>query len=187
MGEESMKKIVLVAFAALFAFSAPALAEIGQGNGEIGFNYGNTDYDSDTGLDSSDSLSLRGGYFMTRLFQVEGQYMSADATNDALGTELDASTDIMMVNGVFNFHPKKEITPYVLVGLGRADVTVQIPGASTDDSGMAYQVAAGSRFFFGKSKRTAFRVDLSMVNQDTFEESTTNTTFAGGFSWRLGK
>lgn len=182
-----MKKILCGAFVALFVFSVPALAGIDKGNGEIGIDYGNTDYDSDTGLDSSDTLSLRGGYFMTRLFQVEGQYISADAKTDVLGTDLKASTDIMMVNGVFNFHPNNEITPYVLVGMGRADVAVDMPGASTDDSGMAYQIAAGSRFFFGKSKRAAFRVDLSRVTQDTFDESTTNTTFAGGFAWRLGR
>jgi opacity protein-like surface antigen len=182
-----MKKILYAAFIVLFVFSAPALAEIGQGNGEIGFDYGSTDYDSDTGLDSSDSLSLRGGYFMTRLFQIEGQYISANSKTDVLGTEIEASTDIMMVNGVFNFHPKKEITPYVLVGVGRADVALDMTGASTDDSSMAYQIAAGSRFFFGKSKRAAFRVDLSRVSQDTFDETTTNTTFAGGFSWRLGR
>jgi opacity protein-like surface antigen len=182
-----MKTILSVALVALFAFSAPALAEITKGNGEIGLDYGSTDYDSDTGLDSSDSLALRGGYFMSRLFQIEGQYITADSTTEDFGTEIEASTDVLMVNGVFNFHPKKEITPYVLVGMGRADVSVDTTGFSADDSGMAYQIAAGSRFFFGKSKRAAFRVDLSRVTQDTFEETTTNTTFAGGFSWRLGR
>ena len=164
-----------------------AMADVQKGNGEVGFDYGSTDYDSDTGLDSSDSLSIRGGYHMTNLFQVEGQYMTADATTEDLGVDVDASTDILMVNGVFNFHPKKEITPYVLVGMGRADVSVESTGVSADDSGMAYQIGAGSRFFFGKNKRTAFRVDLSRISQDTFDESTTNTTFAGGFTWRLGR
>ena len=182
-----MKKLLTVAFVALIACSMPALADVGKGNGEVGFDYGSTDYDSDTGLDSSDSLSIRGGYHMTNLFQVEGQYMTADATTEDLGTDVDASTDILMVNGVFNFHPKKEITPYVLVGMGRADVSVESTGFSADDSGMAYQIGAGSRFFFGKNKRAAFRVDLSRISQDTFDEDTTNTTFAGGFTWRLGR
>jgi opacity protein-like surface antigen len=182
-----MKKILTVAFVALLACSVPALAGIGQGNGEVGFDYGSTDYDSDTGLDSSDSLSLRGGYFMTNLFQIEGQYQTADSSVEDLGVDVDASTDVLMVNGVFNFHPNKDITPYVLAGVGRADVSVDAPGFSESDSGMAYQIGAGSRFFFGKTKRTAFRLDLSRISQDTFDESTTNTTFAGGFTWRLGK
>jgi hypothetical protein len=55
------------------------------------------------------------------------------------------------------------------------------------DSGTAYQIAAGSRFFFGKANRAAFRLDVSMINQDTFNETQTNTTFAGGFTFKLGK
>jgi outer membrane protein with beta-barrel domain len=176
-----------VALVALCAFAVPAHADINKGNGEVGVDYGNTQYDSDTNLNSSDSLSLRGGYMVTRLFQVEGQYMSADSKAEDLGITTKASTDVMMVNGVFNFHPKKEITPYVLVGYGRADVSVDQAGLSSSDSGKAYQLAAGSRFYFGKSQRAALRVDLSRVTQDTFDENTTNTTFAGGFSWRIGK
>ena len=47
-----MKKLLTVAFVALIACSMPALADVGKGNGEVGFDYGSTDYDSDTGLDS---------------------------------------------------------------------------------------------------------------------------------------
>ena len=178
--------LTCVAVLAMFAFVTPAHADIDKGNGEVGLDYGSTSYDSDTNLDNSDSLSLRGGYMVTRLFQVEGQYMSADSKTEDFGVTTKASTDVMMVNGVFNFHPKKEITPYVLVGFGRADINVEQAGLSADDSGKAYQIAAGSRFYFGKSQRAALRVDLSRVTADTFDESTTNTTFAGGFAWRIG-
>jgi len=183
-----MKKLVSLAFLGLFVFSVPALAGIEQGNGEIGVDYGSTSYDNDAAeFDSSDSLSLRGGYFFTNLFQLEGQFISSDTTVSDLGSNVKASTDIMMVNGVFNFMPGKEIKPYVLVGLGQASTDVKDDFNSVDDSGTAYQIGAGSRFFFGKSKRTAFRFDVSMINQDTFEEATTNTTVAGGFTFRLGK
>ena len=183
-----MKKTLSLALLGLFVFSAPALAGIGQGQGEVGVDYGSTSYDSDTGLDSSDSLSLRGGYFFTNLFQLEGQYISSDSNSEELGNAVTASTDIMMVNGVFNFLPGKEIKPYVLVGLGQANVDVDVQGlGSVDDSGTAYQIGAGSRFFFGKTKRTAFRFDVSMINQDTFEDATTNTTVSGGFTFRLGR
>ena len=182
-----MKKTLSLAFLGLLVFSAPALAGIGQGQGEVGLDYGSTSYDSDTGLDSSDSLSLRGGYFFTNLFQLEGQYISSDANSEELGNAVSASTDIMMVNGVFNFMPGKEIKPYVLVGVGQASVNVDVQGVgSQDDSGTAYQIGAGSRFFFGKTKRTAFRFDVSMINEDTFQDKTTNTTVSGGFAFRLG-
>jgi opacity protein-like surface antigen len=183
-----MKKIASLAFLALLV-TAPSFAAIKQGNGEVGFDYGQTSYDSDTQLDSSDNLSLRGGYFMTDLFQIEGQYATADSKTEVVpGSDIKASTDVLMVNGVFNFMPKKDINPFVLVGIGQADVSVKDDfGNSASDSGMAYQIAAGSRFFFGKAKRAAFRLDVSMINQDTFNETQTNTTFAGGFTFKLGK
>ena len=183
-----MKKILSLAFLGVLVFSAPALAGIEKGQGEVGVDYGQTSYDNDGAeFDSSDSLSLRGGYFFTNLFQLEGQYINSDTTvEDFDGVK--ASTDIMMVNGVFNFMPGKEIKPYVLVGLGQASTDIDAEGfGSVDDSGTAYQIGAGSRFFFGKTKRAAFRFDVSMINQDTFEEETTNTTVAGGFTFRLGK
>ena len=177
-----MKKIVSVVMVAFFALTVPALAGIDEGNGEIGFDYGNTDYDSNTGLDSSDSLSLRGGYFWTRMFEIEGQYISADEST--FGADVDM--DFLMVNGVFNFHPSETIVPFVMVGVGRANVDVSGFGFSQGDSSLAYQVAGGTRWFFGKSQRAALRFDLSFVNEDTFNQSSTHTTFAGGFSWKLG-
>lgn len=182
-----MKKYLGVALLISAVWFLPAHAAIGQGNTEIGVNYGNTSYDSNTGLDSSDSIALRGGYFVTNLFQVEGQFATTDATSSEAGTDVKASTDLMMVNGVFNFMNKKDITPYALVGVGQAKVNVDGTGLpSANDSGTAYQIGAGSRFFFGKAKRAAFRLDVSRVTQDTFDEKTSNMTFAGGFSWRLG-
>ena len=183
-----MKKILSLAFLGVLVFSAPALAGIEKGQGEVGVDYGQTSYDNDAAeFDSSDSLSLRGGYFFTNLFQLEGQYINSDTTIEDI-SNVKASTDIMMVNGVFNFMPGKEIKPYVLVGVGQANVDVDVDGVgSVDDSGTAYQIGAGSRFFFGKAKRAAFRFDVSMINQDTFEDTQTNTTVAGGFTFRLGK
>lgn len=182
-----MKKILSVAMVAFFALTVPALAGIDEGNGEVGFDYGNTDYDSNTGMDTSDSLSLRGGYFMSRMFEIEGQYINADDSTNVLGTSISTDMNLLMVNGVFNFHPREEIIPYFRVGVGRADLEVSSPIVTADDSSMAYQFGGGSRFFFGKAKRAAFRVDLSWVTEDTFDQSSTHTTFAGGFSWRLGK
>lgn len=178
-----MKKILSLAFLGLLVFSAPAMAGIEKGQGEVGVDYGSASYDSDVDgaeFDSSDSLSLRGGYFFTNLFQLEGQYINSDIAIENAPDKI--SSDTMMVNGVFNFMPGKEIKPYVLVGVGQTNVDVD----TSDDSATAYQIGAGSRFFFGKAKRAAFRFDVSMINQD-FEEKLTNTTVAGGFTFRLGK
>ena len=55
-----------------------------------------------------------------------------------------------------------------------------------DDSGVAYQVAGGSRFFFGAKHRVAVRVELSVIDEDTFDQTSTHVSLTGGFTWRLG-
>lgn len=180
-----MKKILSVVMVAFFAVTVPALAGIDEGNGEIGFNYGNTDYDNDTQLESSNDLSLRGGYFMTRMFEVEGQFINTDS--EVPGGNLQADMNLLMVNGVFNFHPHDKVVPYFLVGVGRANLEVT-GGVAADDSSMAYQFGGGTRWFVGKTGRAALRFDVSFMNEDTFDSSNrTHTSVAGGFSWRLGK
>ena len=77
------------------------------------------------------------------------------------GTSVDGTFRTYMVNGVYNFQAPKDIVPYVLAGVGMADTQVEATGVSASDSSTAYQVGAGSRFFFGKSKKAAFRFDLN--------------------------
>jgi len=89
---------------------------------------------------------------------------------------------------VFNFHPSnKSIVPYVLGGIGAATLTFDLdPGPKTDDSGVAYQVAGGSRFFFGMKKRVAVRVEVSVIRENTFDTNSQHIGVTGGFTWRLG-
>jgi len=168
------------------AFSVPALAAMDEGNGEIGVGFGNTQLDSNTGFDSATSLAVRGGYCFNKRFEIEGQLASASESTDIAGTDVDGTFRMYMVNGVYNFETPKEIVPYVLAGLGMADTQIESAGVSNSDNSTAYQVGGGSRFFFGKAKKAAFRVDLSMVQQSTFSETSTHTNVSAGFSWKLG-
>ena len=181
-----MKRILALLALVVLAFSAPALAAVTEGNGEIGFNYGNTQLDTDTGFDSATSMALRGGYFFNRGFEIEGQLASTSDSTDISGTNADGTFRMYMVNGVYNFQTPKEIVPYVLAGLGMADDEVKMTGANTSDSSTAYQLGAGSRFFFGKAKKAAFRVDVAMIQESTFDQTSTHTNVSAGFSWRLG-
>jgi opacity protein-like surface antigen len=181
------KFLCSAALAALIG--APALAANGSGNtGEIGFGIGQTDVGSEaTGVDSTQYMGVRGGYDLNDIFQVEGQFATSSGDGDISGTDVDTTTQVLMVNGLYNFHPsKKEIVPYVMAGMGRADVEVEAAGQSFDDSSMAYQVGGGTRIFFGKTKRTAVRMDLALMRSDAFDESSTDRVLTAGLTWKLG-
>ncbi len=169
-------------------FVTPVSGGVGAGNGEIGFDFGFTEFDSNTADDTGFRGVFRGGYHITDLFQIEGHLASSVSDEDIV----DVTLTTLFVNGVFNFHPTNaNIVPYVLGGIGVANVDfeVDIPffgSIDVDDDSVAYQVAGGSRFFFGSNKRTAFRIELSVMGEDTFDESSTHINLVGGFTWRLG-
>jgi opacity protein-like surface antigen len=175
-----MKKLLYGVAVMLFA-AVPALAAIEAGNGELGVGVGSTQMDSDyANLDSGTSLAVRGGYFFKPAWELEGQL--ASTTADVSGTSDDATFRTYMVNGVYNFQTPKAIVPYVLAGVGMADAEFQ----NQSDNATAFQVGGGSRFFFGKEKRAALRVDISMIQQQ-FDTTTNDMNISAGFSWRLGK
>jgi len=86
---------------------------------------------------------------------------------------------------VFNFHPKDSIVPYVLGGVGRANLSVDAPGGSISDQSNAIEVAIGSRFYFGAKKNAGLRVELESLNEKTFDESSTHNDINVGFTWRF--
>ena len=183
-----MRKFLCAAALAVL-IGAPALAATSQSNsGEIGFGIGQTDVGGEnTGTDSTQYLGLRGGYEFNPNIELEGQLSSSSGDGEISGINVDTTMRLLMVNGLYNFRPsKKEIVPYVMAGFGRADVEVEAAGQSVDDSSTAFQVGGGTRIFFGKNKRTAVRMDLSLVRNDTFDESSTDKTITAGLTWKLG-
>ena len=192
-----MKRILCFGLFVVLALAAPTFAASSNNNknssksantGEIGFEVAQSSVDANTtGSDSAQFLGLRGGYNVNNQWEVEGQLSSASENGDISGTSVDTTQRLYMVNGVMNFHPrKKEFMPYVMAGIGRADVSVDASGASASDNSMAYQVGGGTRIFFGKTKSMAFRTDLSLLKQSTFSESQTITSVTAGLTWKLG-
>ena len=186
-----MKQTLCFAVCAILALGAPAFAansSNNDGKGEIGFGVGQSDVGSDsTGVDTAQFIGVRGGYHLNDQFQVEGMLSSASENGDVSGTNVDTTMRVIMVNGVMNFHPrKKELVPYVMAGIGRADVEVDAGGINGSDNSIAYQVGGGTRIYFGKTKRAAFRADLSLLKETTFDDSSTITTVTAGVTWKLG-
>ena len=158
-----------------------ATAGIGEGNWEVGFGLGTTEFDSEITDDSGFSVDVRGGYFLTDRFQLEGQLSDASTDEDFV----DISVTSLFANALFNFRPGKEVVPYLLVGAG--STTLEIEGFGTvDDESAGYQVAVGSRFFVGSRKRMAVRVELNAISEDTFDERSTHFNLAAGLTWRIG-
>jgi opacity protein-like surface antigen len=163
----------------------PAGAGIAKGNSEVGFAFGFTQFDDNVTDDTGGRFDIRGGYLFSDLFQLEGQ-ISASVAPEVEGTPIDLTISTFFVNAVFNFHPGPQIVPYALVGLGSANLELS-NGGSFDDDSSAWQIAGGSRFFFGKSKRPSVRVEISYLSEDTFDEGSNHISATIGFSWRLGK
>ena len=180
--------VLLPCFLAILAF--PVEAGIGQGNGEIGFGFGWMDFDSNINSETGGRFSIRGGYHFTNLFQLEGQILSANVTDfQRPGVSFqNTSMGAFLVNGVFNFGSSQVVVPYALAGVGRVAVLdlATTSGAGFDEDSPAFQVAGGVRLFFGKSKRAAVRLELSLLRENTFDVSSTHTSMTVGFTWRLG-
>lgn len=181
-----MKKILVFGLCGAFALALPASAQE-QGTGEIGGGVGYTSFDSNKSVsntgDSGTALGIRGGYNFTKLFELEGQL--ADTSSSNSGVDLTMNT--YMVNAVFNFHPNDSIEPYVLGGLGMADLSVDTPAGSVSDGSSAIEVAVGSRFYFGAKKSAGLRVEIASLNEKTFDENSIHNGLNVGFTWRFGR
>lgn len=185
-----MKRMVCFAAFAALVLGAPAFAGNAPSNsGEIGFGVGQTSVSNSdtTGVDSAQFFGVRGGYNINKDFQVEGQATTSSESGSVSGTSVDTTVRLYMVNGLYNFHPRnKEFVPYVLAGIGRADISVDAGGTSASENSTAFQVGGGTRIFFGKSKTMAFRTDVSLLRETAFNDSTTFTNITAGITWRLG-
>lgn len=184
-------RVSILLLTVLLAVAGPAHAGIKAGNGEVGFDLGLTNFDSEVSDDTGAYFDARGGYHFTDWFELEGQISGSTSTEESPFGDTDVTLATFMLNGVFNFHPAPEIVPYVLFGLGQANLELETPSGfgtfSIDDDGSAWQIAGGARFFVGRAKKMAVRVELSRLTEKTFDESSSHTTFLAGLTWRLGR
>jgi hypothetical protein len=182
-----MRRMAIVGMFAVLLAGSPALAGIGKGNGEIGFDFGATSFDSEVSSKAAGRLVFRGGYHFSKWFELEGE-SSVSAHVDYRGT-LNRRADIVLqtlfLNAVLSLHSQSgNVVPYLLLGMGRA--SLDFPRANLEDSGAAKQFGVGCRFFFGDAGRAAFRLQAGRLMEDTFDETSTHTNYVAGFTWRLG-
>lgn len=182
-----MKRAAAFGLFSALVLALPASAEVGPGTGEIGAGVGYTSMDSNKSVsntnDAGTAVGVRGGYNFTKLFELEGQVADTSASDSGVNIGLNT----YMVNAVFNFHPKDSIEPYVLGGVGYANLSADSSLGSVSDSSNAFQVAVGSRFFFGEKKQAGLRVELASLNERTFSTSSIHNDLNVGFIWMFGR
>lgn len=186
-----MKRIFVLSLLVGLSFGASAMAGIDGGNGEVGFDFGVTRFDPGFFTQEAPRFALRGGYHLTRLFEIEAQagesrHIDVNGVLRRPGrSHANTVLETFFVDGVFNHHSRSgNIVPYLLGGVGESHLDFPRPDAS--HSGFAYIVAAGSRFFFGERHAHAFRVEVSRIAAESFDTTTHHLSLMLGFTWRIG-
>lgn len=177
--------LLAVLAVAISCVAQPLEASLQAGDFELGFGVGGTRFDDSFGGEDADyRTELRGGYFLNDVVELELQAARSVGV-------LDLSLDTALLNAVFNLRPAGSgiVVPYVLVGAGGARIENLSIFSEEDEeeTGLAYQAAIGSRFFFGQDARMAFRVELSTTFEDTLDETNRHTSLTGGLLWRIGR
>jgi opacity protein-like surface antigen len=185
-----MKKagVVILGFLLLVVSGAPVSAAGPYVGGQLGavflsdMDIDQSGFTFDTSFDTGFGGSLAGGYAFDP-FRVEGEvfYKTNDFEEASFGgVTLPADGDMsalgLMVNVYVDFKNRSRFTPFLGVGAGFAQVSVNdlvidgLPIADDDDTVLAYQGIAGVGF----SITPAFTVDLAYKYTATEDPSFTD-------------
>ena len=180
--------LCVVAGAAVLAPAAPGATGFGRGDGEIGADFALARFDSNLTDATGDRYSLRAGRRLGPRLQWEGEITRITAREELLpGADLRVTLALAFASAIVNFQQGKNVTPYLLAGIGLATMKLEAVGLSSRDTGTAYQLAGGSRFFFGERSRVALRVELSLVANEAFEHTYVHATLGAGLTFSVGK
>jgi OmpA-OmpF porin, OOP family len=178
------------AFAALLLLvSRPALANGGDIHDiDVGAYFGTMHADSYDGLDpGSGSLwGVRGGYFFTPKWSVEGSWQRFSTKGDVPGPDPDVNLNSLRANGLWNFRAGKKFRWFLTLGLGREKVDAGDFGTET---GWGWNWGGGGRWFFGKSKFWGLRADARWIETKPggdFDGTQSNYEGTGGIFFTFG-
>lgn len=168
--------------------AAPGAVVLGAGAGEIGADFAVIRIDSDLTDVRGDRYALRAGMLFSRMLQWEGEITRATVSEDLLpGAEKKVTVAMALANVIVNFHPRKNVVPYLLAGIGVGQMKLEAIGLSSRETANAYQIAGGSRFFFGDRSRVAARIALSLLASEGFDERYVHASLGAGITFRVGE
>lgn len=167
--------------------ATPAGPVFTAGSGEIGADYSVARFDSDLTDDRGDRYALRGGRFLGPRIQWEAELTRATVREELFpGAEKRVTLDIAVANVVVNFDAGGRTVPYLLAGIGVGQMKLEAIGLSSRETATAYQIAGGSRFFFGGRGRVAARIELALLANEGFEERFVHAALGAGLTFRIG-
>ena len=167
--------------------ATPGTPIFAPGTGEIGADFSAVRLDSDLTDERGDRYALRGGRFLDRRIQWEAMLTRATVREEILpGAEKRITVAMAVASIVVNFEPGGRTVPYLLAGLGVGQMKLEAIGLSSRETATAYQVAGGSRFFFGANRRVAARIELALLANEGFDERYIHATLGAGLTFRLG-
>jgi OOP family OmpA-OmpF porin len=153
---------------------------------DVGAYVGSMHPDSYDGLspDSGSFWGVRGGYFFTPKWSVEGSWQRFSTNGDN-----DASVDLnsLRANGLWNFRAGKKFRWFLTLGLGREKV--HSGDADLSETGWGWNWGGGGRWFFGRSKFWGLRADARWVETKPggdINDVQTNYEGTGGLFFTFG-
>jgi outer membrane protein with beta-barrel domain/thrombospondin type 3 repeat protein len=183
-----------VAFAVVAAFvlvTPPAFARGGEeGDWELGFYAGQLRPDAYDPLDPKDAAlyGVRGGYYLTDHWSVEGSWQTSSTEGSVSGTKPDVDFDALRANILFNFREGKKFRWFLTGGIGHESIDAS--DVDINKSAFGYNLGGGGRWYFGKTRLWGLRADARWVTTDPGGDiqggSQNNYEWNGGLQWSFG-
>ncbi|HUD70764.1 MAG TPA: porin family protein [Dongiaceae bacterium] len=180
---------VLLGALLLALATTPAAANGGErGDIEFGPYAGVLSPDGYDGLDPDGGTfyGVRGGYWFTDHWSVEGSWQKFSTSGDIPG---DDNVDLksLRANGLYNFRAGKKFRWFLTAGLGSEKI--EADGAGVSESSSSWNWGGGLRWHFGKKRTWGIRADGLWVTTDPggdVDGTQTNFQTTGGLFWAFG-
>jgi|GEM_PF-6188269 len=185
-----MNRIRFAVSAVLLCCALPAFAGGGEkGDWEIGAYLAQFKPDSYNGLDpkSGTAYGLRGGYFFTPKWSVEGTYEWFDTEADVSGSNPSMDLNSLSFNGLWNFRAPKKLRWFLTLGFGRE--YTKSSSLDLDESDWGYNFGGGVRWYFGKKRSWGIRGDARWIKTNVggpVDQTEDNYEIGGGLFMSVG-
>ena len=185
-----MNRIRLTVLAALLCCALPAFAGGGEkGDWEIGAYMGAESFSDYNGIDpqSGTFYGLRGGYFFTPRWSVEGAYEWLGTEADVDGPNPDIDLNSLRFNGLWNLRADKKLRWFLTGGIGRE--YTKSSSLDLDESDWSYNLGGGARWYFGKKRSWGLRADarwISVKVGGSVDETENPYEVSGGLFMSIG-